>query len=53
VTDQGGDAACWADRVCPACGMLDERDGRDGRCPHCGATASDDDPPGAGAPAAR
>jgi hypothetical protein len=42
VTEQGGDPACWADRVCAACGMLDERRRRDGRCPHCGATAEDD-----------
>jgi hypothetical protein len=36
---EGGDPACWADRVCPACGQLDERERRDGRCPHCGAPA--------------
>jgi len=38
VTDTGGDPACWADRVCPACGMLDERAAgdRDETCPHCG-----------------
>lgn len=47
MTDLGGDPACWADRVCPACGMLDERAGgvRDGRCPHCGRT---DEAPDAG-----
>lgn len=22
VADEGGDAACWANRVCPACGRL-------------------------------
>ena len=34
---EGGDPACWADRVCPACGGLDEREERDGTCPSCGA----------------
>lgn len=24
MTDQGGDPACWADRVCPDCGQLVE-----------------------------
>jgi rubrerythrin len=42
VADNGGDPACWADRVCDECGLLDERAERDGRCPHCGAT---DEPP--------
>jgi rubrerythrin len=42
AADTGGDPACWADRVCPACGLLDERAERDGRCRHCGAT--DDSP---------
>ena len=38
MTGTGGDPACWADRVCPACGMLDERAAgdRDDTCPHCG-----------------
>lgn len=44
LDDQGGDAACWADRVCFACGRLDERPAaaRDGRCPSCGASDADD-----------
>jgi tRNA(Ile2) C34 agmatinyltransferase TiaS len=39
MTEAGGDPACWAGRVCPECGRLDERApaDRDGRCPHCGA----------------
>lgn len=43
MTDTGGDPACWADRVCPACGMLDERaaGGRDETCPHCGDRQED------------
>ena len=46
---EGGDPACWADRVCPACGLLDERapDERDGTCPHCGATEGRPDGRGA------
>lgn len=46
MTDTGGDPACWADRVCAACGMLDERDAgvRDGTCPHCEARQDDDLP---------
>jgi hypothetical protein len=24
--DEGGDAACWLDRVCPDCGAFVERD---------------------------
>jgi DNA-binding MarR family transcriptional regulator len=45
MTDAGGDPACWASRVCPACGRLDERAPaqRDGRCPHCGADPDGDD----------
>jgi hypothetical protein len=33
--DQGGDPVCWLDRVCSACGRLDEA--RRGTCPACGA----------------
>jgi hypothetical protein len=50
---EGGDPACWADRVCPACGMLDERGpgDRDGTCPQCGraddADARDESGPSA------
>jgi DNA-binding MarR family transcriptional regulator len=42
VSDAGGDPACWAGRVCPVCGMLDERERRDGRCPHCHALSDED-----------
>jgi hypothetical protein len=24
TTDAGGDAACWLDRVCDRCGMIDD-----------------------------
>jgi NMD protein affecting ribosome stability and mRNA decay len=41
MSDAGGDPACWADRVCPVCGMLDERKRRDGLCPHCDARADE------------
>ena len=43
MSDSGGDPACWAGRVCPMCGMLDEREQRDGRCPHCHARPDEDD----------
>ena len=36
----GGDPACWLDRVCPSCGRLDERPAGAtpaDRCPACGA----------------
>ena len=33
--DDGGEAACWLDRVCPECGRLAEH--RTGACPTCGA----------------
>jgi DNA-binding MarR family transcriptional regulator len=42
VSDAGGDPACWAGRVCLVCGMLDERERRDGRCPHCHALSDED-----------
>jgi hypothetical protein len=44
--EQGGDAACWADRVCPACGLLDERPESGGPCPRCGADPATWEPPG-------
>ncbi len=52
MTDAGGDPACWADRVCPACGMLDERTtaGRDDTCPHCGDRQEDHLPTNPAAP---
>jgi hypothetical protein len=33
--DDGGDPACWVDRVCPACGRLDDGP-PPARCPGCG-----------------
>jgi hypothetical protein len=34
--DEGGDPACWLNRVCPECGRLSE-DARSTRCSSCGA----------------
>ncbi|MEU9078339.1 hypothetical protein [Kitasatospora sp. NPDC048538] len=34
--DEGGEPACWLDRVCPECGRLRDRPGP-GRCESCGA----------------
>jgi hypothetical protein len=34
--DEGGDAACWANRVCPECGRLNEAE-RPVVCENCGA----------------
>ncbi|MFD8785487.1 hypothetical protein [Kitasatospora sp. NPDC059599] len=53
--DEGGESACWLERVCPECGRLRERSGPE-PCENCGATGDDppcgatgDDPPrGAG-----
>lgn len=33
---EGGDAACWANRVCPECGRLNEA-ARPVVCENCGA----------------
>lgn len=33
--DEGGDAACWANRVCPACGRLAD-DEPPTTCAECG-----------------
>jgi len=33
----GGDAACWAHRVCPACGRLNDAE-RPTICQDCGAS---------------
>jgi hypothetical protein len=33
VDEQGGDPACWADRVCPQCGAVEA----EGHRPGCGA----------------
>ncbi|MBD0677041.1 hypothetical protein [Streptomyces sp. CBMA156] len=33
--DEGGEPACWLDRVCPECGRLRERPGP-GPCESCG-----------------
>lgn len=38
--DQGGDPACWAHRVCPVCGRLNEAE-RPQRCEQCGAAMAD------------
>ncbi|MBV2155361.1 hypothetical protein [Kitasatospora sp. SUK 42] len=34
--DEGGESACWLERVCPECGRLRERPGP-GPCENCGA----------------
>jgi len=34
--EEGGDAACWAHRVCPECGRLNEAE-RPEICEACGA----------------
>ena len=38
---EGGDPACWARRVCPACGRLADEDPPT-RCPACGEELPDD-----------
>ncbi|MFH9353310.1 hypothetical protein [Kitasatospora sp. NPDC017646] len=40
--DQGGESACWLDRVCPECGRLRERPGP-GPCENCGADGDGDE----------
>ncbi|WP_431772390.1 hypothetical protein [Streptomyces cucumeris] len=35
---EGGDPACWLDRVCPACGAFQDTVPHD-RCARCGAAA--------------
>ncbi|MEU8825618.1 hypothetical protein [Streptomyces sp. NPDC048636] len=35
---EGGDPACWLDRVCPACGALQDT-ARYDHCARCGAVA--------------
>lgn len=35
--EEGGEAVCWADRVCPECGRLDTGEGRPEVCQACGA----------------
>ncbi|MFG2909064.1 hypothetical protein ACGF13_28850 [Kitasatospora sp. NPDC048286] len=48
--DEGGESACWLDRVCPECGRLRERPGP-GPCESCGADGeSGGEPPGAAEP---
>ncbi|MEU7487848.1 DUF309 domain-containing protein [Streptomyces sp. NPDC042319] len=37
--DEGGDPACWLDRVCDACGRI--REDPAAACPHCAAEAAD------------
>jgi hypothetical protein len=34
--DEGGDPACWANRVCPECGRLNDAE-RPVVCENCGA----------------
>jgi hypothetical protein len=36
IPEEGGDAACWANRVCPECGRLNEAE-RPVVCEACGA----------------
>ncbi|MET7901392.1 hypothetical protein [Streptomyces sp. NPDC005336] len=38
---EGGDAACWLDRVCAACGAIQDA-APFGRCARCGAEAEAD-----------
>ncbi|MGW2920972.1 DUF309 domain-containing protein [Streptomyces angustmyceticus] len=38
--DEGGDPACWLDRVCEVCGRIRERPGG-AVCEHCGAGAEE------------
>ncbi|BFV60832.1 hypothetical protein KCMC57_up59360 [Kitasatospora sp. CMC57] len=39
VENDGGDAACWLERVCPECGRLSEGPAA-GSCEQCGAVAA-------------
>ncbi len=39
--DEGGDPACWLNRVCPACGRLVEED-PPAPCPACGEVLTAD-----------
>ncbi|WP_380283028.1 hypothetical protein [Kitasatospora purpeofusca] len=45
--DEGGEPACWLDRVCDACGKLRERSGP-GACEHCGSGARAEEDAGRG-----
>ncbi|MER7843969.1 hypothetical protein ABTZ03_08465 [Kitasatospora sp. NPDC096077] len=38
--DEGGESACWLDRVCPECGRLRDRPGP-GPCENCGYSGED------------
>ncbi|MER8184466.1 DUF309 domain-containing protein [Kitasatospora sp. NPDC094015] len=44
AVDEGGESACWLDRVCDDCGRLRERPGPT-PCEHCGATPDTGPPP--------
>lgn len=39
-TEEGGDAACWVDRVCDRCGALEDGPAA-AFCPRCGSPADD------------
>ncbi|MFG2823736.1 hypothetical protein ACGFX4_30470 [Kitasatospora sp. NPDC048365] len=41
---EGGESACWLDRVCPECGRLDDRPVVE-RCRACEATAGEEQRP--------
>ncbi|MFH8404127.1 DUF309 domain-containing protein [Streptomyces sp. NPDC018019] len=45
--DEGGDPACWLDRVCPECGRIPDRPAESG-CEHCGAGSGTGAAAGAG-----
>jgi hypothetical protein len=47
--DMGGDAACWANRVCPECGRLNGAE-RPVTCEACGASFDPGLPPPHDAP---
>jgi uncharacterized protein len=40
-SDEGGNAACWLNQVCPSCGRLGDGP-RPDRCPVCGAPLAEE-----------
>lgn len=34
--EEGGDSACWLDRVCPECGRIPDDGTAVDPCPYCG-----------------